>query len=168
VRSVTAAAELGRPDHIAGEARPAADDLVARPDRDLRERVDDAVGACAERDLLEPNAVPFGECRPQPVAAPVGIAVQLRRGRREGLDRLGEGPERPLVRRQLDDTFEAKLSLDFLDRLARLVWDEVPNRRLEEAVRDLGERSHSRNLVDVERHQHRVEVLGAAAVVAAP
>ena len=57
------AAELRRPDHIAGEARPAADDLVARLDRDLRERVDDAVGACAERDLLEANAVPLGECR---------------------------------------------------------------------------------------------------------
>ena len=61
-----------------------------------------------------------------------------------------------------------RLSLDFLNGLARLIRDEVANRRLEKAVGDLGECGHSRNLVDVERHQHRVEVLGAAAVVAAP
>ena len=162
------AAELGRPDHIAGEARPAADDLVAGLDRDLRERIDDAVGAGAERDLLQANAVPLGEGRPKPVAAPVRIAVQLGRSSRQSLDRLGEGPERPFVRRQLDHAVEAELSLDLLDGLARLIGDEVANRRLEKAVRDLGERGHSRNLVDVERHQHCVEVLLAAAVMAAP
>ena len=46
-------AELRRVEHVARERRPAADDLVARVERRLREQVDHAVGAGADDDLLE-------------------------------------------------------------------------------------------------------------------
>src|SRR6185436_12850510 len=90
---------------------------------------DDRIRAGAHRDLVEADAVTFGERVPQPPGATVGVPVQL--GGRP-CDRLlggAERPERPFVRRQLDDPLEPELALDLLDRLPRLVRHEpVENR----------------------------------------
>ena len=150
-------AKLGRADHVAREGGPAADDLVAGVECQLREVVDDPVRAGAGGDLLEADAMPLGERRPEAVGAAVGIAVQLLGPARERLERLREGPERPLVRGQLDHPLEPELTLDLLDRLARLVGDDVPHRRLEERIRDLRE-AHDTTLIEVFRHQDRVHV----------
>src|SRR2546430_2641382 len=48
---------------------PAADDLVAVIERRQAEAVYEAVGAGADRDLLEAEPEPFGERGPQPVCA---------------------------------------------------------------------------------------------------
>ena len=69
----------------------------------------------------------LGECRAEPVAAAVGVAVQLGRGLREGVERLRERAERALVGRELDHPLEAELPLDLLDRLPRLIGDDVPD-----------------------------------------
>jgi hypothetical protein len=53
----------------------------------------------------------LGKRLPQSHAAAVGVAVQVAHGRLERRDGGGEGPERPLVRRQLDDPVEAELLL---------------------------------------------------------
>jgi hypothetical protein len=128
-----------RIDHVARERGPAADDLVAGLERELREIVDDSVGACAGRNLFEADVVPLGESGPQPVGAAVGIAVQLLRFAGQRLQRRGKGAERPLVRSKLDDALEPELALNLLDRLSGLVRDEVAYRRLEERIGDLGE-----------------------------
>ena len=69
---------LARVDRVARERRPAADDLVAGLERRLRDRVDEAVRARAERDLLEADAVALGERGAQRVGAAVRVAVELR------------------------------------------------------------------------------------------
>ena len=83
-------AELDRVEDVARERRPAADDLVALVERGLAEAVDDAVGARADRDLLEADAVLRGERGAQLPGAAVGIAVQLARA---ALQRLERGRE---------------------------------------------------------------------------
>ena len=70
-------ADLERVDHVAREGRPAAHDLVARVERELREVVDDPVGAGSGRDLLEADVVQLGEGRAEPPRAAVRIAVQV-------------------------------------------------------------------------------------------
>jgi hypothetical protein len=75
----------------------------------------------------------------QAVRAAVRVPVELGRTARDRLEGLREGSERPLVRGQLDDALKAELALHLLDRLPRLVRDEVAHRRLEERVGDLGQ-----------------------------
>ena len=83
------------------------------------------VGPGADRDLLEANAVPFGERGAQAVRAAVRVAVQARRrSAADRLERLRERAERPFVRGELDDALEPELALHLLDRLARLVRDD--------------------------------------------
>ena len=132
-------ADLQRVDGVARERRPAAHDLVARVERELREIVDHPVGAGSGRDLLEADVVQLGQGRPEPPRAAVGIAVQVARLALDRLERGRKGPERPLVRRELHDPLEAELALHLLDRLPRLVRNEILHCRLEERVRDLGE-----------------------------
>ena len=127
-------AELHGVDHVARERRPAADDLVARLEHRLREAVDDAVRAGADRELLVADAVARRERSPQPVRASVGIAVQLRRDTCHRLQRLGEGTVGPFVRRELDDARKPELALHFLDRLAGLVRNERRQLLPQEAV----------------------------------
>jgi hypothetical protein len=85
-----------------------------------------------------------GECRAQAVRAAVRVAVQLTAHAFQCLERSRHGPERPLVRGQLDHALEAELALDLLDRLARLVRNDPCHRRSEEAVGDLRERHGKR------------------------
>src|SRR5712691_1348174 len=75
----------------------------------------------------------FGECDAEAVGPTVRIAVQLAGRALQRLERLWEGPERPFVRGELDDTFEAELTLNLFDRLARLVGDDSCKRGPEEA-----------------------------------
>src|SRR5439155_11815577 len=159
-------AELQRVDHVARKRGPAANDLVAGIERELRQVIDDPVRARAGRDLLETDVMSLGERRSQAVGAAVGVAVQLLGAPRERLERGRERPERALVRRQLDDTLEPELALHLLDRLAGLVGNDVANGRLEERIRDLCER-HGPTLVEVDCHQDRVYVLTRDPVVAA-
>ena len=132
-------ADLERVDHVAREGRPAAHDLVARVERELREVVDDPVGAGSVRDLLEADVVQLGEGRAEPPRAAVRIAVQVARLALDRLERGRERPERPLVRRELHDPLETELALHLLDRLPGLVRHQILHGRLEERVRDLGE-----------------------------
>src|SRR6185503_18503158 len=106
--------ELEGVDDVAGERGPAADDLLTRIERELGEVVDDPVGAGPGRDLLEAHVVALGQRCPQPVRAAVGIPVQLLSTTRKRFERLGEGPERTLVRRELDDAVEPELTLDLV------------------------------------------------------
>ena len=69
--------ELARTDHVAQEGRPAADDLVARLEEDLRQAVDQPVRAGAGHDLLEADAVPLGQGPAEPVGAAVRVAVEV-------------------------------------------------------------------------------------------
>ncbi len=140
-------AELQRVDDVARERRPAAHDLVAGVERELREVVDDAVRARARRDLLEPHVVPLGESSAQSVRASVRVPVELGREPRQGLESLRKRAVGALVRSELDHPVEAELALDLLDRLARLVGHEVPHRGLEETVGDLGQRGHGGNSI---------------------
>src|SRR5207247_390377 len=78
----------------------------------------------------------------QAVGTAVGVAVQLAGAALDRLARLRQRAEGALVRRQLDDALEPELALDLLDRLARLVRDEIVEGRLEEAVRDLRNPAH--------------------------
>ena len=132
-------ADLQGVDHVARERRPPADDLVAGIQRELRQVVDDAVGARAGGDLLEPDVVQLGERSPQAPRASVRIAVELLDAARERLARLRKRPERPLVGGELDHALEPELALHLLDRLPGLVGHQVPNGRLEERVGDLRE-----------------------------
>src|SRR5438094_108638 len=75
----------------------------------------------------------FGECDPKAVRPTVRIAVQVAGRALQRLERLWEGPERPFVRGELDNAFEAELSLNLFDRLARLVGDDPCERGPEEA-----------------------------------
>ena len=108
-------------------------------------------------DLLEADVVPLGEGRTQAVGAAVRVPVQVPRLARERLERLGKRPVRPLVRGELDHPLEPELALHLLDRLPRLVRNEIPHGRLEERIRKLRER-HAATLVQVPTHQHRVDV----------
>ena len=85
---------------------------------------------------LERDAVALGERRVQPVRAAVRVAVQLARRARHRLERGRERPERPLVRRELDDALEPELALHVLDRLPRLVRRQRVDARPEERVVD--------------------------------
>ena len=87
------------------------------------------------RDLLEPYAVPLRQGGAQPVGAAVRVAVQLGGGPGERVERRRKGPERALVRRELDDAFEAELALHLLDRLAGLVGDQAAERTAERTTR---------------------------------
>ena len=133
-------AELARVDRVARERRPAADDLIAGVEYRLAEAVDEPVRTGTDGDLLEAQVEPFRERRAQAIGAAVGVAVQLVGATLDRLARPRERPERPFVRRQLDDALEPELALDLLDRLPRLVRDEVVDGGLEEAVRDLRKR----------------------------
>ena len=117
-------AQLARVDRIARERRPAEHDLVARFQDGLRDTVDQTVGPRAHRDLLEANAVAFGERCPQTVRAPVRVAVQVTGGALQCLERLRERPERSFVRGEFDHALEPELALNLFDRLARLVGDD--------------------------------------------
>ena len=88
-------AELGRVDRVGGERRPAADDLVARIERRLRQAVDQPVRAGADGDLLEGDAVALGERGPQPPGAAVGIAVEVGDDRCSASTAAGNGPNGP-------------------------------------------------------------------------
>src|SRR5205807_5803910 len=87
--------------------------------------------------LLEANAVAFGQRRPQPVGAAVGVAVQLPRRALHRGERLWERAQRSLVRGELDDTFEPELPLNLLDRLARLVRNQARERGPDEPGRNV-------------------------------
>src|SRR5205823_10921777 len=140
-------AELARVDRVARERGPATDDLVAGLEHRLAEAVHEPVGACTGSYLLEAQVKPLGERRPEPVGAAVRVAVQLGRAPLDRLARFRERPERAFVRGELDDSVEPELALHLLDRLARLVRNEVVDRRREEAVRDLGKPpGHESNL----------------------
>ena len=95
-------------------------------------------------DLLEADVVPLGERRAQPVGAAVRVAVELLDLAPQRLERLRERPERPLVRRELDHPLEPELALHLLDRLPRLVRNEIPDGRLEERIGDLREAHRAR------------------------
>ena len=118
-------AELRRVDHVAGERRPAADDLVARVERRLREGVDDPVRPGADRHLLVAHAEALRQRGAQPPGAAVRVAVQLRGRALDRLERRRKRPERPLVGGELDAALEPQLPLHLLDRLARLVRNEA-------------------------------------------
>ena len=139
--------ELQCVDGVARERRPAAHDLVARIERELREIVDDAVRARTRRDLLEAHVVPLSESSAQSVRASVRVPVELGREPRQGVESLRKRAVWALVRSELDHTLEAELALDLLDRLARLVGHEVSHRGLEETVGDLGQRGHGGNSI---------------------
>src|SRR5207237_5085392 len=140
-------AELARVDRVARERGPAADDLVAGLEHRLAEAVHEPVGACTGSNLLEAQVEPLGEGRPEPVGATVRVAVQLGRAPLDRLARGRERPERAFVRGKLDDALEPELALHLLDRLARLVRNEIVDRGREEAVRNLGEPpSHTQTL----------------------
>src|SRR5581483_2173839 len=108
-------------DHVAGEGRPAADDLVAGIERRLAEHVDAAVGAGADRDLVHRDAVAGGERLVQPVRAAVRVPVQALGRAGERLASGRERPERALVRGELDHALEPELALHVLDGLAGLI-----------------------------------------------
>src|SRR5207237_3851880 len=126
-------AELRGSENVAREGRPAADDLVARVERRLREQVDDPVGASADHELLEGDPVSLGELRPERPDAAVRVAVELERRTRHRLERPRERRVRALVRGKLDDVLQPELPLHRLDRLARLVRHEAVDRGAEEA-----------------------------------
>src|SRR4051794_12164051 len=128
-----ACAELGRGDDVARKRRPAANDLVSVVEHRLAQAVDDTVGARPDCNLLEADAVAFGERDAQRVRAAVGIAVQLVCLALERLERRRKRPVRSFVRRELDHAVEAKLALHLLDRLARLVRDELGDRTAEKS-----------------------------------
>ena len=127
-------AELDCVDHVARKGRPAADDLVPRPQDRLREAVDDAVGARAHGDLLETDAVALGQGAAQPVGAAVGVAVQVARVAGHCFQRRRKRPVRPFVGGELDHSCETELALNLLDRHPGLVRDERRQRRPQEAV----------------------------------
>ena len=83
------------------------------------------------------DAVPLCERGPQRADAAVRVAVQLARGALDRLERRRERRERPLVRGELDDAVEPELALHLLDRLSRLVRDEIRDRAAEEPVTSL-------------------------------
>src|SRR5262249_14272261 len=66
------------------------------------------------------------------VRAAVGVAVQLVLGALERLERRRKRPEGTLVRRELDHPLQAQLALHLLDRLPRLVRDELGDRPAKE------------------------------------
>ena len=121
-------AELDRVEDVARKRRPAADDLVPRVEGRLGEKVDHAVGAGADDDLVEGNAVPLGELRPERPDAAVRVAVQVVRDALDRLERRLERRKRPFVRRELDDPLEPELALHLFDRLAWLVGNELGDR----------------------------------------
>src|SRR5205085_8297419 len=108
--------------------------LVARLEDGLRQEVDDSVRTRSDRDLLETNVVPLCKRRAQSVRAAVGIPVEVACGSFHCFESGRKRPERSLVRRELDDTLQAELALDFLHRLARLVRNEFRQRRADEAA----------------------------------
>ena len=116
-----ARALLAGVDDVARERRPAGDDLVARVEQRLAQRVEAAVRARSDADLLDRDAVPRRERLVQPVGAAVRVAVQARRGLLHRGERGRERRERALVGGELDDVVEAELALDVLDRLAGLI-----------------------------------------------
>ena len=127
-------AELHGVEHVARERRPAADDLVARLERRLREQVDHPVRTGTDDDLLEPDPVTLGERSPQLVDAAVGVTVQAACSAFDRLDRSRERRIGAFVGSELDDARETELALHLLDRLAGLVRDERRQRRPQEAV----------------------------------
>src|SRR4029450_3255510 len=84
-------AELHRVEDVAGEGRPAADDLVAWVEQREREVHDPAVAPGGDRDVLETDSVALGERRSQHVGAPVRVPVQLWGPARDRLEGLWEG-----------------------------------------------------------------------------
>ena len=87
--------ELARIDHVARERRPAAHDLVTGVEERLRETVDEPVRARPECHLLERDVVPLRQGDPEAVRAAVRIPVEIRRRRRERLERSRERPPGP-------------------------------------------------------------------------
>ena len=113
-------AQLARVDRIARERRPPAHDLIALVQHGLRDPVDETVGSRTDRDLLEANAMAFGEGSAEAVRASVRITIQLAGATLQGFERLRERAERPFVGGELHDSVEAELALNLFDRLARL------------------------------------------------
>ena len=83
------------------------------------------------------DAVPLGERLVQPIRAAVGVAVQVAGRALERLAGGGERPERPFVRRELDDAVEPELALALLDRLPRLVRRQRADARAKERIGDV-------------------------------
>src|SRR5205814_3194076 len=92
------------------------------------------VASDAERDLVEGYAVPRRERLPQQVAAAVRVSVQFGEPALHRLDRRGKRSERAFVGRELDDACEPELALHLLDRLARLVRNELGDRPPKDAL----------------------------------
>ena len=104
------------------------DDLVnAGTGEGVEEQLDDLVGAVAEDDVLAREAELLRDGVPEMEAAAVGIemgALQLLAHRGHGEGRRAEGI---LVGGELDHEpgVEPELARDIIDRLARLVRDEI-------------------------------------------
>ena len=95
-----------------------------------------------------------GERLVQAVGAAVRVAVQVARRGVERRQRRGKRPERPLVRRELDDALEPELALALLDRFAGLVRRQRGDARPEE--RRVGEaRAHAGEGTDPRSRRYR-------------
>ena len=121
-------AEELRHQRVDGEGVPRGDDLVdAGPGEGVEKQLDDLVGAVAEHDVLLAEAEFLRDGVAQVEAAAIGVEV----GALDLLVHRGHGerggPERVFVGGELDDGggVEAELARDVIDRLARLVRDEV-------------------------------------------
>ena len=135
---------LQRVEHVARKRRPRRDDLVAGIERRLADEADHGVGACGDDDLLEGDTVTRRKRLTKPVAPSVRVPVRLGQRASDRLERLRKRPERPLVRRELDDPVEPELALDRLGGLSRLVRNEPLERRPDKRRRHPGtDRGHA-------------------------
>src|SRR5207253_2867502 len=101
------------------------------------------VGSGTGDHLLERDVVAFRKRGAQAVRPAVRIAVQLPEGSLERSQRSREGAVGAFVRSELDDPLDAELSLDLLGRLSRFVWNDSPERRKEQALRDFAAAGHA-------------------------
>jgi hypothetical protein len=102
-------------------------DLVRHVTGREHELIQEIVRAVAERELLERHAE-LGRQRPTKCEATrVGIEVQLIQRTWERSKGLRRGAQRVLVGRDFDRTRDAKLALQLLDGLARLIDVQTTN-----------------------------------------
>ncbi len=134
---------LGGVDHVARERRPATHDFVAGVEDRLAEHVDAAVGTGADHNLTDIDKVALRQRFVKAVRAAIGIAVQLACGAFQRLAGGVKRPERPFVRRELDDAVETVFALAFLDRFPRLVGRQRCDARPKERTHSV-RMSHTR------------------------
>ena len=112
-------------DGVGAEAELALDDVVARLEESLVQKLEDLVGAAAEQQALRLQAVLRRQRLAQGGGAAIGIHLKLVKGGGEGLASRGAGPEDVLVGRQLQRMLDT-VNLG----LARHIGGDVHDARL--------------------------------------